>query len=48
MILPNNRLSKLIDVLNIQHTNIALNKIGELEEIMIKDTKIKNQLALIS
>ena len=45
MILPNNRLSKLIDVLNIQHTNIALNKIGELEEIMIKDTKIKNQLA---
>jgi hypothetical protein len=37
MILPNSKLSKLIDVLNIQHTNIALNKIGELEEIIIKD-----------
>lgn len=45
MILPNSRLSKLIDVLNIQHTNIALNKIGELEEIIIKDTKAKNQIA---
>ena len=42
MVLPNNRLSKLIDVLNIQHTNIALNKIGELEEIQIKDTKHKS------
>lgn len=41
MILPNNRLSKLIDVLNIQHTNIALNKVGELEEVIIKDTKHK-------
>jgi hypothetical protein len=41
MILPNSRLSKLVDVLNIQHTNIALNKIGELEEIIIKDTKHK-------
>lgn len=44
MILPNSRLNKLIDVLNIQHTNIALNKIGELEEIIIKDTKTKNQI----
>lgn len=44
MILPNSRLSKLIDVLNIQHTNIALNKIGELEEIIIKDTKHKTPL----
>ncbi|NTV77693.1 MAG: hypothetical protein HGA25_00755 [Clostridiales bacterium] len=44
MILPNSRLSKLVDVLNIQHTNIALNKIGELEEIIIKDTKHKTPL----
>jgi len=44
MILPNSRLSKLIDVLNIQHTNIALNKIGELEEIILKDTKHKTPL----
>jgi hypothetical protein len=41
MILPNSKLNKLVDVLNIQHTNIALNKIGELEEIIIKDTKPK-------
>lgn len=41
LILPNNRLNKLVDVLNLPHTNIALNKIGELETIMIKDTKHK-------
>lgn len=45
MILPNNRLNKLIDVLNIQHTNIALNKIGELEEIQLKDSKQKVPVA---
>ena len=45
MILPNSRLSKLVDVLNIQHTNIALNKIGELEEIIIKDTKHKTPIS---
>ena len=45
MILPNARLNKLVDVLNIQHTNIALNKIGELEEIIIKDTKHKTPVA---
>lgn len=44
IILPNNRISKLIDVLNIQHTNIALNKIGELDEVIIKDTKHKTPL----
>jgi hypothetical protein len=37
LILPNNKLNKLVDVLNIKHNNIALNKIGELEEICIVD-----------
>lgn len=45
MILPNSKLNKLVDVLNIQHTNIALNKIGELEEIIIKDTKHKTPIS---
>lgn len=41
LILPNNKLGKLVDVLNLPHTNIALNKIGELEVISIRDTKHK-------
>ena len=41
LILPNNKLGKLVDVLNLPHTNIALNKIGELEVISIRDTKPK-------
>jgi len=44
LILPNNRLNKLIDVLNLQHTNIALNKIGELETVAIRDTKHKTPI----
>lgn len=41
LILPNSKLNKLVDVLNLQHTNIALNKIGELETVIIRDTKSK-------
>jgi hypothetical protein len=41
MILPNSKLSKLVDVLNLPHTNISLTKVGELELIGIRDTKIK-------
>ena len=41
LILPNSRLSKLVDVLSLQHTNIALNKVGELELIAVRDTKFK-------
>ncbi len=42
LILPNNKLKKLVDVLNLDHTNINLNKIGELDEVIIRDTKVKN------
>lgn len=41
LILPNSKLNKLVDVLNLQHTNIALNKVGELETVVIRDTKPK-------
>lgn len=41
LILPNSKLNKLVDVLNLPHTNIALNKIGELETVVIRDTKHK-------
>lgn len=41
LILPNSKLSKLVDVLNLNHTNIALNKIGELEEIILRDMNTK-------
>jgi len=44
LILPNSKLNKLVDVLNLQHTNIALNKIGELETIIIRDTNHKNPI----
>ena len=37
IILPNSKMSKLIDVLNLQHTNISLSKVGELDIIAIKD-----------
>ncbi len=43
----NSKLNKLIDLLNIQHTNIALNKIDELDEIIIKDTKHKSVITNI-
>lgn len=35
IILPNNRLNKLVDVLNIPNTNVALSKIGELDEVCL-------------
>lgn len=42
LILPNSKLSKLVDVLNLPHTNISLTKVGELELIGIRDTKAKS------
>lgn len=42
LVLPNSKLSKLVDVLNLPHTNISLTKIGELEVVGIKDTKSKS------
>lgn len=51
MILANSKLSKLIDVLNTQSTNIALNKIGELDTIILRDIKHKspvNEVVTIS
>lgn len=39
LILPNNRMNKLVDVLNLPHTNISLTKVGELETIGYRDTK---------
>jgi hypothetical protein len=41
IVLPNSKLSKLVDVLNLSHTNINFNKIGELDEVVIRDTKQK-------
>lgn len=41
LILPNSKLNKLVDVLNLPHTNIALNKIGELETVIMRDSKHK-------
>lgn len=35
IILPANKLNKLADVLNLDHTNVALNKVGELEVVGI-------------
>jgi len=43
-ILPNNRLSKLVDVLNLPHNNISLTKVGELETIGIKNMKLKTPI----
>lgn len=36
LVLPGAKLSKLADVLNLEHTNVALNKVGELEIIGIQ------------
>ena len=44
IILPNAKVGKLVDVLNLQHTNIALSKIGELDVVVIKDNKPKTPL----
>jgi len=43
-ILPNNRLSKLVDVLNLPHSNISLTKVGELETIGIRNLNLKTVL----
>lgn len=37
IVLPSNRLNKLTDVLSLDHTNVALNKLGELETIVIRN-----------
>ena len=44
LVLPNAKLGKLVDVLNLPHTNIAFSKVGELEIIGIRDTKPKTPL----
>lgn len=41
LILPNARLGKLVDVLNLPHTNVSLTKVGELEVVQIRDLKHK-------
>lgn len=38
LVLPARNLSKLTDVLSLDHTNVALNKVGELENITIRNT----------
>jgi len=35
MLLPTSELNKLVDVINMKHTNIALSKIGELEDVTL-------------
>ena len=45
LILPNSKLSKLVDVLNLQHSNISLHKVGELETIVIRDIKHKTPIS---
>ena len=45
LILPNSKVGKLVDVLSLQHTNIGLSKIGELEEIIIRDMKHKSPIS---
>lgn len=41
MVLSNSKLNKLVDVLNLPHTNINLNKVGELDEIVIRNNNPK-------
>lgn len=41
LVLPNSKVGKLVDVLNMQHTNIGLAKIGELDTIYIKNLNAK-------
>lgn len=43
MLLPTSELNKLIDVINMKHTNIALSKIGELEDVTIIHKTPKEQ-----
>lgn len=44
LILPNSRISKLVDVLNLPHTNVSLTKVGEMDLIGIRDMKHKTPL----
>lgn len=37
LLMPANKLSKLVDVLSLNHTNVALNKVGELEIVGIRN-----------
>lgn len=39
IVLPANKLNKLADVLNLDHVNVALNKVGELEIVGIRNEK---------
>jgi hypothetical protein len=41
LILPNASVSRLVDVLNLPHTNIGLSKIGELASVIIRDNNHK-------
>lgn len=41
LVLPNAQVSKLVDVLNMEHTNIGLSKIGELETVYIRHLNTK-------
>ena len=41
LVLSNSKLSKLVDVLNLPHTNINFNKVGELDEVIIRNTNLK-------
>lgn len=38
LILPNNRVGKLVDVMNLPHVNVSLAKIGDLDDVTIRDT----------
>lgn len=42
LVLPNAKLNKLVDVLNLKHTNVAMSKIGELEIVGIRDARSKS------
>ncbi|MDD2819147.1 MAG: hypothetical protein PHN51_10210 [Candidatus Nanopelagicales bacterium] len=41
LVLPNASVGRLVDALNMQHTNIGLAKIGELDSVTIRDMKPK-------
>lgn len=39
LVLPSGKLNKLIDVLSLEHTNVALSKVGELEVVGVRVTR---------
>lgn len=41
MVLPNASVGRLVDVLNLEHTNIGLAKIGELDSVSVRDMSKK-------